>query len=370
MKFKILILTGIILAFTVACNAQAAPLKKESSIQKNVNLPFLEDYNQSKKLVAREYILGANDTILIEFLGIPELSKELKVHPDGKISLTYMENFHVAGKTITEVQEEIANVYQDYLEDPQISIKLVQARPFIVYIAGAVLNPGSYELNTITNQSPYYAKPEAYIERKTPLLSNVLVAAGGLTCDADAENVTITNDLNNSVLKVDLLKLIKDADSSQDIYLMAGDRVNIPKLPSRHFVDPEKYSVLVSSTLFQKTIPVKVVGYVNNPGLVSLNTQQSANLTSAIAQAGGYQKDSPHMPRRVLVSRTDNNNKTTTFAVNPRQNEILLMPNDTVYVPQRVIPTVGKLFDYTTRLFTPFYLFSNTYKGWDVIIND
>jgi len=75
------------------------------------------------------------------------------------------------------------------------------------------------------------------------------------------------------------------------------------------------------------------------------------------------QKDSPYMPRRVLVSRTDNNNKTTTFAVNPRQNEVLLMPNDTVYVPQRVVPTVGKLFDYTTRLFTPFYLFSNTYKG-------
>ncbi len=368
MSKKILLIFILIsLIFNLNLNKANARTIENTSIQKNVKLPSLGNYNQSGKLVAREYILGANDIISIEFLGIPELSKKLKIQPDGKISLPYMENFYVAGKTIPEAVKMIREAYNEYLENPQISIKLVQARPFIVYVAGAILNPGSYELNTVTNQSPSFSKPEAFIERKTPLLSNIIVAAGGLTCDSDIENVTVTNDFNKSVIKVNLLKLIKDADSSQDLYLMTGDRVYIPKLASRNLVNLKTYKILVSSTLFQKTIPVKVIGYVNNPGLVYLNSQQSANLTSAIAQAGGYSKNAAYIPTKVLISRADssNNNKFTTFSVDPRENELMLMSNDIVYVPEKIAPKIGKFFDYMTRLFAPFYIFSNTYRNWD-----
>jgi len=361
------ILTGLVFNFSVAkakaaSDLEAAPVLKESSVQKNVELPSLGEYNQSKKLVAREYVLGANDIVSIDFLGIPELSKEIRIQPDGRITIPYMEDFHVAGKTISEVQEAIKNTYNEYLENPKVSIKLVQSKPFIVYVAGAILNPGSYELNTVTNQSPYISKPEAYIERKTPLLSNIIVAAGGLSHDADAEHVVVANDLDGSFFKVNLLELIKNANSSQDIYLTSGDRIYIPKLVSKNFIDPEKYKTLVSSTLFQKTMPVKVMGYVNNPGLVTLNCQQSANLSSAIAQAGGYPKNAAYFPKRVLISRADNNEKLVTFAVDPRQKDVMLMPNDVVYVPEKLIPQIGTFFDYASKLFAPFYMVWNTFE--------
>ncbi|HBG49448.1 MAG TPA: hypothetical protein DDW90_08115, partial [Cyanobacteria bacterium UBA9971] len=200
-------------------NPEKEPVLKESSIQENVKLPSLGEYNQSKKLVAREYILGANDIISIEFLGIPELSKEIRIQPDGRITIPYMEDFHIAGKTVSEAQNAIKATYNEYLENPKVSIKLVQTKPFIVYVAGAILNPGSYELNTVTNQSPYISKPEAYIERKTPLLSNIIVAAGGLSHDADIEHVVVSNDLDGSFFQVNLLELIKNANSVQDLYL-------------------------------------------------------------------------------------------------------------------------------------------------------
>jgi len=360
------ILVSMVFSFSVnKANASEKagdpPVLKESSIQENVKLPSLGEYNQSKKLVAREYILGANDIILIEFLGIPELSKEIRVQPDGRITIPYMEDFHVAGKTITEIKEAIKTAYNEYLENPQVSIKIIQTKPFIVYVAGAILNPGSYELNTVTNQSSYNLKPEAFIERKTPLLSNVLVAAGGLSHDADAEHVVVSNDLDGSFFQINLLELIKNANSSQDLYLTAGDRIYIPKLISKNFIDPEKYKTLVSSTLFQKTIPVKVIGYVNNPGFITLNSQQSANLSSAIAQAGGYPKEGAYYPKKILISREDNNEKLVTFAVDPRQKDVLLMPNDIVYVPEKFIPKVGTFFDYATKLFAPFYLVWNTF---------
>jgi len=360
------ILVGMIFNFSVnkvkaAANVGDSPVLKESSVQENVKLPSLGEYNQSKKLVAREYVLGANDIVSIDFMGIPELSKEIRIQPDGRITIPYMQDFHVAGKTVSEVQAAIKNTYSEYLENPQVSIKLVQTKPFIVYVAGAILNPGSYELNTVTNQSSYNLKPEAFIERKTPLLSNVLVAAGGISYDADAEHVVVANDLDGSYFQVNLLELIKNANSSQDLYLTSGDRIYIPKLVSKNFIDPEKYKTLVSSTLFQKTIPVKVLGYVNTPGFITLNSQQSANLSSAIAQAGGYPKEGAYYPKKILISREDNNEKLVTFAVDPRQKDVLLMPNDIVYVPEKFIPKVGSFFDYAAKLFAPFYLVWNTF---------
>ncbi|MFA6988535.1 MAG: polysaccharide biosynthesis/export family protein [Candidatus Gastranaerophilaceae bacterium] len=368
-KYKIekLIIIFILvdLFFNFYTNEVFATSSKEAYVQKNVELPSLGNYNQSKRLVAREYILGANDIIFVEFLGIPELSKEFRIQPDGRISMSYMEDFHVAGKTLSQVQELIKNTYDEYLENPQINVKLIQTKPFIVYVAGAILNPGSYELNTITNQSPYISKPEAFIERKTPLLSNIVVAAGGLTHDADVENVSVTNDFDGSHFQVNLFELIKNANSSQDIYLMAGDRVYIPKLPSVNHIDLEKYKLLVSSTLFQKTIPVKVIGYVSSPGLLNLNSQQSANLTSAIAQAGGYSKDTVYYPQKVLISRADanNNEKLVTFSINPREKEFMLMPNDIVYVPDKALSKIGRVLDYASSLFSPFYLYWNTFEN-------
>ena len=364
-------IVAFLLIFSVlcltSCKAAAVTLKK-SSTAKNVVLTPLSDYNQSKKLVAREYILGPNDVISLEVFGIPEFSKEIRIQPDGKISIPFLDNFDVAGMSIGSLQEVVKTTYNEYLQDPKVNLKLVQSRPFIVYVSGAVVNPGSYEMNTMTNQSSYLSKPEAFIERKTPLLSNILVAAGGIDYDADIEHVIITNDFDKSSFEINLFELINNANSSQDIYLTAGDRIYIPTLPSATAIDLEKYKVLVTSTIFQKSIPIKVMGYVNTPGLVNLSSQQSANLSSAIAAAGGYLKDSAYFPKKVLISRADNNNKLITVAIDPRENEFILMPNDIVYVPEKFKPSMGKMFDYITRMVYPFYVFSNAYNNWDEII--
>ncbi len=366
--FTLLISVAFNLSTNISYAETAEVNSVESSVEKNVQLlPSLGDYNQSNNLVAREYVLGASDTIEIDVLGSDELSNKLLIQPDGKISIPYMEDFYVAGKTVAEVQLIISDRYSEYLNNPVINVKVTQSRPFIVYISGAILCPGSYELNTRTNQSSASSRPEAFIERKTPLLSNVLVAAGGLTCEANAENVTITNDLDGTLKKVNLLKLIKDSDSSQDMYLMAGDRIHIPKFKSKYHIDENKYKTLVSSTLFQKTIPVKVVGYVKDPGLITLKCQQSANLSSALAKAGMSQGKSAYMPSKVIVTRPDgdNNNKLCSFKVDPRQNDIPLMANDIIYVPLKIRHGIGLLFDYMGRLASPFYMGGRAYNEFD-----
>lgn len=314
----------------------------------------------SNTLVARKYVLGPNDIISLKILNVPELNQaDVRVQPDGKISLLYLNSISVAGLSIEELQEIVEKKYSEFLVNPQISIKLNQSRPFIVYISGSVLNPGSYELNTITNTSIYYPQVDSFIERKTPLLSNIITAAGGVKHDADIEHVQVTNDIDGTTKEVNLLDLITKSDSSQDIYLMGGDKIFVPSLPSALAVNPENYKVLVTSTIFQKEIPIKVLGYVNKPGLVSLNSAKSANLNSAIAAAGGYLTDSAYIPPKVYISRLSTNNKIVTQKVNPMSTDIALMPNDIIYVPNKVRPVIGNFFDFITRMVYPLALYSN-----------
>ena len=335
---------------------------------KQANPKLFANLEVNKNYHARKYTLGPNDIINISVLGATELSQTaVRVQPDGKINLTYLPDLNVTGMTIEQLQQTIEKKYTEYLVDPRVSITLSQSRPFIIYISGGIYNPGAYELNTVTNSTPYYSKPEAFIERKTPLLSNIIVAAGGLSYDADIEHVKVINELDGTSFEVNLYNLISNADSSQDVYLMAGDKIFIPKLPTPMAISETKYRELAKSTFFQRQIPVRVIGYVNNPGLIKLESSDSGSLNSAIAAAGGYASGASYVPKRVFISRLDNNSKLITKAIDPRREDVAIMPNDVIYVPEKIRPQIGKGFDYMFRALAPFYTFSNIYDTWDSV---
>lgn len=360
------ILVGFLMLFLlINQQVNSQELSNQSGIQK---AEIAKNILDNKSFTTRKYILGPNDIIDINLFGIPELEqKNVRIQPDGYILINPIGSIKVAGLTINELYDLLEEKYSKYIKNPNFSLKLVQSRPFIVYISGAVLNPGSYELNTITNQAAYTTRLDAFVERKTPILSNIIVAAGGITYDADFEHVLVTNEYENVSYEINLLKLIEDGDSNQDLYLMAGDSVHIKKLPSPLSIDESKYKKIIGSSIFQKTVPIKVYGFVNEPGLVNLDSAQSLNINSAITAAGGYLKDSAYAPQKVYLSRLTETGTLVTRAINPRVNDTLLMPNDVVYIPEKPRPLVGKTFDYATRVINPFFMFATTYRNWDAM---
>lgn len=329
------------------------------------------NYSDNTNSLARKYVLGPNDVISISFLDMPEFNQlNIKIQPDGNILLAPNGELRVAGLTIEEARQLIIKNYKTFIKNPQISMKLVELRPFVVYVTGGVINPGSYELSTTTNTYQITSlKPETYIERKAPLLSNILVAAGGLNYDADLEHVQITNKNDKTKFEINLLDLLENGNSDQDFYLTAGDNVYVPQLPTPLAVDEKKYKKFASATFSPRTIPVKVYGYVTTPGLIKLETT-SLNLNSAIVAAGGYLRDSAYAPDKIYLSRADVSGKLITKVVNPKSNDVTLFPNDIIYVPEKTRPMAGKAFDYATRLIYPAYLFSAAYNNWSGIFGN
>jgi len=322
----------------------------------------------NKNYQARKYILGPNDVLSISIYGVQEFKHEnVRVQPDGKITIVPLGSFDVSGSTVDELQNKLVEACKQYIKNPLVSVQLVQLKPFVVYVSGEVINPGSYELNTSTNASPYYSKPEAYIERKTPLLTNVLVAAGGVKYNADIRHVQITNIYDKTKFEVNLLDLLENGDANQDVYLVPGDTIHVPKLVSPLALTEEEYKKYATATFSPRVIPVKVIGCVNSPGLVRLNPSESFDLNAAITAAGGYFNDSAYAPKKVFLSRVDNNGKLVTRVVNPMEKNVVLMPDDVIFVPEKVRPFIGKGFDYLARMMNPINGFANGYNNWSVM---
>lgn len=341
-----------------------------------------ETKNSDAKLTAsisftsRKFLLGPNDILNVKFFGIPEFEqKGVKVQPDGNITIAPFGSIYVAGLTVDKLQEILEEKFTKYIKNPQITVQLVNSKSFIVYVSGAVMNPGSYEINTDLKQTQVVnnVKPEMQIQRKTPLLSNILVASGGVSYDADIEHIQIYNRFDKSKFEVNLFDLILNANAEQDIYLMAGDVVYIPRLATPLAVDPEKYKKFASATISPRAVPVKVYGYVNQPGLIKLDPTQSLNLNSAIMAAGGYlnenNKSGSYAPKKIYLSRLSSEGKLVSTVINPTDKDITLMPNDIIYVPDKKRPMLGKMFDYVGRLISPVNAFASTYNNWALMFD-
>lgn len=347
-------------------NAESKPaIDIEAAGKEDKKANLYANYN------ARKYVLGPNDVINVNVLGVEELSKEkIKIQPDGKINLSGIGPVYATGLTFEELSDLVEEKYAFYVKNPQVVINLERSRPFIVQVTGAVSIPGSYEINTDTEISnALFNNNAAFIERKTPILSNILTAAGGINYDADVEHVKITNAFDGSIFEVNLLELLEKGKAENDIYLMAGDSVHVPKLPTPLAVDSEKYANFSSASFAFRNVPVRVIGYVNNPGLITLDPSISSGLNTAISEAGGYLGDAPYPPKEIFISRYSNGGKLVTTKVNPMKEDVTLMPNDVVYVPEKARPIIGRAFDFINRLASPAGGIASGYNHWSLMFD-
>ena len=90
--------------------------------------------------------LAAGDVLKISYPGAPELNQLQKIRPDGKISLSLIGEVTVAGKSLPQVQEELAKLYKPQLVNTDVVVGL-ESTAAAVYVSGAVNRPGKIPLD-------------------------------------------------------------------------------------------------------------------------------------------------------------------------------------------------------------------------------
>lgn len=94
-----------------------------------------------------EYHLSPGDLIDITVFQVPDLTKEVQVDADGRITLPLIGELSVTGKTTHDLETEIATkLGTKYLQSPQVSVFLKAAAGRQVTITGAVSKPGVYPI--------------------------------------------------------------------------------------------------------------------------------------------------------------------------------------------------------------------------------
>jgi polysaccharide export outer membrane protein len=101
---------------------------------------------------ATDYRIGAQDLLAISVFGVQELNKEVRVNSNGQISLPLIGGVMAGGKTIPELEDDLAKKYSTgYLQNPQVSVFVKEFTSQRITLEGAFNKPGIYPITGRTN---------------------------------------------------------------------------------------------------------------------------------------------------------------------------------------------------------------------------
>jgi len=255
---------------------------------KSENLIDNQENNSSlllEETITSSYILGPNDSISINFEGLPLFSKIYFIDEQGEIFLPELKRFSAGGKTIKELENILQEKYRPFIIDPSISIKISGYRPVKVYLGGELKKPGLYTLNNLGGE---LKKPDLYTLNNLPRLFDAIKSAGGLTQYSNLEDIEIIrkNSLSQGggeiKTSINLLSLLENGDQSKNIRIFDGDYIFVKK--SSELIS-KQLRLITRTNINPNQISVFVTGNVPNPGLNSIPSDST--IRAAIASAGG-----------------------------------------------------------------------------------
>lgn len=168
------------------------------------------DYD-SVPIVTREYIVGPEDVLDIIVWHHPDLSKEVTVRPDGKISLPLLKEIIAVGKTPAALEAEIAQELTNFISDPSIAIIVKEVNSYVIFVLGEVTRPGKYPLKS-----------------KTDVLQGITIA-GGFTKEAARNKVIVyrpgKNGQANKKVTISYDDIVLRNKDDENIVLAPGDTI-------------------------------------------------------------------------------------------------------------------------------------------------
>jgi polysaccharide export outer membrane protein len=89
-----------------------------------------------------EYRIGIEDVLFISVWRDQDLTREVPVRPDGKISMPLIQDVVAAGKTPEELAQDIRSRLKDYLSNPSVTVVVREINSLKIYVLGEVVRPG------------------------------------------------------------------------------------------------------------------------------------------------------------------------------------------------------------------------------------
>ena len=248
-----------------------------------------------------EQVIGGTDVLEITVYQEKDLSGMFRVSADGAIAFPMVGNVRVAGLTPPQAQEKLeALLRQGYLKRPQVLVTMKEYHSKWVAVLGAVNKPGSYQL----------------LGGRTTLLELLSMAEGVSPREEGSKSLILVRPNENGETKsitIDLDRLLKEGDASQNIHVEPNDTIYVSKAET-----------------------VVVYGEVQKPGTYVLEGKETTMLE--LLKAGGLTKfAAPNRTRLIRV--VDGKEKSIQVRVGDiikgeKTRDVMLQAGDAMVIPE------------------------------------
>jgi polysaccharide export outer membrane protein len=159
------------------------------------------------------YVIGPDDVLSIVFWKDKDLSADVTVRPDGKVSLPLLNDIQAEGRTPDQLRDALKQAALAFVEDPNPTVMVKEIKSRRVFITGQVEKPGPYPLTGETT------------------VLQLIAMAGGIREFADGSNITVIRKVENGrtqILPFNYRDVLKRRGLGQNIPLKPGDTVIVP----------------------------------------------------------------------------------------------------------------------------------------------
>ena len=158
------------------------------------------------------YVIGAGDVLGIVFWREKELSGDVAVLPDGRITLPLINEMPAAGLTAEELRVKLVEAARRFVTDPTATVVVRQINSRHVFITGMVAKTGQY---------PLY---------RTMTVLQLIATAGGLLEFAKSDEIVIIRSEQGKQISYpfNYKQVSKALNLAQNIDLKPGDTVVVP----------------------------------------------------------------------------------------------------------------------------------------------
>ncbi len=153
------------------------------------------------------YIIGPEDMLSIFVWKEESLTKTVPVRIDGMISLPLLDDIQAAGLTPLKLKQVITEKLKKFIENPTVTITVMEANSYKIYLSGEVKNPGVMRIRSQTT------------------LLKAIITAGGFTEWANKRKILIITQEGGQEKRITAnYNKIVDGDEP-DVVINPGDTI-------------------------------------------------------------------------------------------------------------------------------------------------
>ena len=204
MKKSVLIGTiGVVFLFIMASFAYPQA-DKEALLKKQAQAEVAADSDR--------YVIGPEDVLYIHVWREEALTRSIPVRMDGKISVPLIDDIQAAGLTPLQLKETLTEALKAFVDNPNITVVVIEANSYKVFISGEIRAPGVHRLRSETS------------------LLQFIIMVGGFTEWANKKKILLIRKENGKEkrMTINYTKIVDGTEPGSNVILKPGDTIIVP----------------------------------------------------------------------------------------------------------------------------------------------